>query len=488
MLVFSGGQYFFIDESHRFHPCIVVIGEIVNGRWMGALDVIAPRHGHMGFFLIGIPIAAVYQYVAGYSGYENLWIPALMLSVASVIVIALTYLVARKAGARPVEALLAASLLACATSFFYYSRHILPYDSSFALVMLALWLALDERPSFARAMLFGFVASFASLAYYGYLITTLTVGLVYALRSRDRRDFFTRAFGSALAFAILPIALYLLTVWRNAPRFFTAYVTFVQMANQGDYAEGWRLTWAYLWHAEHGMLLFWLVGTAIAAWAWLRTPSDSPAAAAARRGALGVALAVGIYALLSFNSTVLHKSVVLGRFARQLVPFFCLATAAAVVQLAPRGRRGRIRLAVVGALVVAQAALNFRAPLEQEFPIGLDRRVAAALQGDVARDISITGPEGFTDWITNVDRPSRYVLLNTTTFLYPVYGAKESTADGTVLLRERHPLQYLPYQYELFTPAERAVLRATDISMRLVDTTGPGDDDARVQEAAAPRE
>jgi hypothetical protein len=430
----------------------------------------------------------VYQYIAGYSGFENLWIPALILSTASVLVIGLTYLVARKAGARPGEALLAAALLACATSFFYYSRHILPYDSSFALVMLALWLALDERPSFGRAMLFGFVASFASLTYYGYLITTLVVGLIYALRSRDRRDFFTRAFGSGLAFAILPILLHLLTLWRAAPPFFTAYRTFVQMANQGDYAEGWRLTWAYLWHAEHGLLLFWLAGTAIAAWAWVKTPADSPAAAAARRGALWVAIAVGIYALLSFNSTILQKSVVLGRFARQLVPFFCLATAAAVVQLAPRGRAGRIGAAAVGALVLAQAALNFRGPLAQEFPIGLDRRVAAALQGDLARDISITGPEGFTDWITNVDRPSRYLLLNTTTFLYPVYGAKESTAYGTELLRESHPLQYLPYQYELFTPAERAILRATDISMRLVDTVTAGDDDARVQEAAAPRE
>jgi hypothetical protein len=33
-----------------------------------------------------------------------------------------------------------------------------------------------------------------------------------------------------------------------------------------------------------------------------------------------------------------------------------------------------------------------------------------------------------------------------------------------------HPLQYKPYQYEGFTPEERAVLRFTDGSMRLLDT------------------
>jgi hypothetical protein len=32
----------------------------------------------------------------------------------------------------------------------------------------------------------------------------------------------------------------------------------------------------------------------------------------------------------------------------------------------------------------------------------------------------------------------------------------------------RHPLQFLPYQYEGYTPAERLQLRATDIRMRLL--------------------
>jgi hypothetical protein len=31
-----------------------------------------------------------------------------------------------------------------------------------------------------------------------------------------------------------------------------------------------------------------------------------------------------------------------------------------------------------------------------------------------------------------------------------------------------HPLQFLPYQYEGYTPAQRSALRATDIRMRLI--------------------
>jgi hypothetical protein len=41
--------------------------------------------------------------------------------------------------------------------------------------------------------------------------------------------------------------------------------------------------------------------------------------------------------------------------------------------------------------------------------------------------------------------------------------------EGVVLLARPHPLQFLPYQYEGYTPAERAALRAIDIRMRLVE-------------------
>ncbi len=475
VLAHRGGQYFWLDESHRIHPCIRVIDELLNGRVLSALDIIATNHGHVGFFFIGIPVAGLYHWIAGYAGYENSWMPAAMLSLASVAAIALTYLIDRKAGADGVEALLAATFMATANTIFYYSRHLTSYDSGLALVLLLLWLALDERPPFRRAVLFGLVAGFASLTYYGYLTTVLAIGAVYALRSRELRDFSTRALGSALGFVVLPIAFQALTLARGVTPFFIGYARFVVQASQGDYAEGWRVTWEYLWHAEHGMLLLWIAGVLTALAFWLRTPvADRVAVATARRGALWIALAAVIYAILTLNSTVLHKSVVLGRFARQLVPFFSLATAAAAVQLA-RGRRGGAAiLAAVAAFAVVQAAVNFRGPLAQRFPIEVDRTVVAELGGNVAREISILGPEEFTDVGTAVDRPSRYVLFNTATFLYPPRAAKPPTAEGRVIFRLDHPLQFLPYQYELMTPAEREVLRSTDISMRLIDTADVG--------------
>jgi hypothetical protein len=64
--------------------------------------------------------------------------------------------------------------------------------------------------------------------------------------------------------------------------------------------------------------------------------------------------------------------------------------------------------------------------------------------------------------------PARFVVLNTH-YLWPAEGSREAP-QGVTLLREDHPLQFLPYQYESFSSRERRLLRTTDISMRLIDT------------------
>jgi hypothetical protein len=62
------------------------------------------------------------------------------------------------------------------------------------------------------------------------------------------------------------------------------------------------------------------------------------------------------------------------------------------------------------------------------------------------------------------------VLLNAR-YLHPVFGPKPAPA-GRELYRTRHPLEYLPFQYEGFLPVERSLLRSSDVAIRLVDT-GP---------------
>jgi hypothetical protein len=94
-----------------------------------------------------------------------------------------------------------------------------------------------------------------------------------------------------------------------------------------------------------------------------------------------------------------------------------------------------------------------------------------ATYGHVTQDTTVEGPETTSKnseqgGNSEFDVPSRYVLLNAR-HLRPVQGIKVPP-DGKVLFSVTHPLQFLPYQYEGFSPMERSILRSTDISIRLI--------------------
>jgi hypothetical protein len=96
-------------------------------------------------------------------------------------------------------------------------------------------------------------------------------------------------------------------------------------------------------------------------------------------------------------------------------------------------------------LATAQGIANFRGPLGQDFP---DRFRERALS------ITTQLPE------------SAYAFVNAAP-IYPEPTVVSLPPYETALIAP-HPLEYLPYQYEGFSPAQRRRLRSTDIRMRLV--------------------
>jgi hypothetical protein len=145
---------------------------------------------------------------------------------------------------------------------------------------------------------------------------------------------------------------------------------------------------------------------------------------------------------------VLDAFMVYGRLARQLVPFFCLLTAAVIVrawQSRPEHQRGA--LALVFALVLAiQATVNFSPALRQVFP----REFVPTAEAAAA------------------DAGAREAVIVYARHIYPIPEPFTMTPGSVVVAEAAHPLQYLPYQYEGFTPAQRERLRATDIRMRAI--------------------
>src|SRR5258705_13597736 len=67
-----------------------------------------------------------------------------------------------------------------------------------------------------------------------------------------------RALLAGAGFAIVPLVIVLVELATGAPLMFSGMRRLAGTATDGYAPEGFSLPWAYLWHAEHALLLVWL--------------------------------------------------------------------------------------------------------------------------------------------------------------------------------------------------------------------------------------
>ena len=447
-LVLRGGQGFFPDEG-RYARSVTLVEQLGKGQVGLALDGLLGATDHTGFVVVGVlPALLQAAFQSPPRGTAALWLPALVLASASVLSIGLVYGIARRLQAPPTEALGASVLLSLSATYVYYSRHLLPYDSSMALGLGATFLGLAPLVRPWRSYAFGLLLGAAFLTYYGYWASVAVFFFLHVLRAA-RWEALRRATLAGAGFLSLPALLALAGAFRGG-----GYLAGVgrfswRAVTQCDMKEGWALTFESLFHAEHGVLLLWAGGALLLA---LGTGLEERARS---RGRLFLLAALSLYGLLVLASSGFGRLCIYGRLARQLVPFLCLATASAATAL-----RRPWRCAALVFLAVS-AAFNLRGPVLQRFPYDFAHQAGLGRLA-MARETTVLGPE------SPPSIGARYVLLNAR-YLHPVLGTKPPP-EGRVLLWARHPFEYLPYQYESHTAAERQILRSSDISMRLIDT------------------
>jgi len=468
MLVMLGGQLYFPDEARYLRSMEIYDAARTPGLLAPTLDALLRFPPHMVYSLVGTLAEAPRRAVASMlerpadaaSPATLLWIPALLFSLTSVGSIALTYgLVLRTGGSRS-EGRIAALLMTCSTSMLYFARHLLPYDGAMFVALLGLWIALAPRVSAWRSFLVGVVGALAFLTYNGYWVIAVVVVALHVLqRPLVLRTVTGRSLAAGLGFASMPLLVLAISVLRHASPV-ESLRGFASAVTQGDFSEGWSVPWEYLWHTEHTLLLVWTCGAGLVAWRALR------GAESGGRGVFWLGGVLLVYGLLVLGSSVLHLFVTYGRLTRQMIPFLCLAAAAG--WSGSIARRSARRAAVV--LIVLAAALNAAPVFRQRFPNEIER-VTAERFGAVPRASTF---KGCCDSYPRLDPPpeappgdANYVLVNAG-YLYPVEGV-EARPPGKVVFRVAHPLAFLPYQYESYGAQERAILRAGDLSMMLIE-------------------
>jgi hypothetical protein len=430
VLALSGGQFYWPDEG-RYQAARDGVVAVAAHDGIGlakAFDDFA----HVLFKMVAMIPAAI-EFVRG----DDSRIPAIVFALFSVLNVWLVVEIARRLDAGATAAVIAGGVFALSVSFFYYSRHLLPYDVAATFGLLALRAGAARPASWRHSCACGMWAACAFLAYAGYWTLGGAACVVHVCDVSRLRDGARRG---ALAVAGLALTLstaFLVCMLLDA-RALDKLTAFAQQVTQGNYQEGWRLPWEYLWHAEHFLLVLWFAALAWCIVEWrtcLRTR-------VLRAGIVGLGFTYGTLVLCSVGFNLF---VVYGRLARQMVPFFCLIAGTMVIRTldAVPPRRRKAVLLMTGMAVAVQVAYNYAPPLRQQFP----REFIPRAEAISAR--------------TGAPEP----MLGYAHHIYPSPEELDIPPDAVVVYRTAHPLQFLPYQYEGFTREERERLRSTDIRM-----------------------
>jgi hypothetical protein len=431
-LVFAGGQLYWPDED-RYLQSREMVADLAAGRIVPPLLRLSTPD-HPLFKVMAMPAAYVERRLG-----DDTHIPGIYLSGISALAVLFVGVIALRLGSPPQEALLAALLAAASTTLFYYARHLVPYDAAMTVALGGLAVAVGRRTTAWSSWGCGVLAGCAFLTYTGYWTLAALVVLTHAFVAPDRLTAIRRGVLAA-AGLVTPVASIVAITAPFGGQLIANFRGFSSNVIQGEFAEGWRLPFEYFWYAEHGMLVLWAAGTAGCILAGRRM---SPTARVALLG-LGF-----LYGALAITSTVLHMFVVYGRLARQLVPFFCLATAVTCWsgwQRLGAGAR-RVFAAALTAFVFVQAGVNFAAAFRVWFPTEFVR-------------------EGRTDPRVGPYRDELVGIYTHHIYPRPLY--EPLPKRFTVLRQAPHPLRFRPYQYEGYTPAERQALRSHDIAMKLL--------------------
>lgn len=482
LLVVNGGQFYFPDEGRYQRRSVSAVDSLFQADFRSAIDRVLAYDKHHGFTVVGLVPAIVHRVIfyvrpaPGYSwitywlGRDNDYrISALIFAIPSVLSIGMVYLLARRAGARETEALIAAFLLAASNSFFIFSKHFLPYDSSLLIGLAALWLVITgQQTSIKHSIAVGIVTFLCVWVYFGHISFVLMIALIYCgFLTSNWRDSAIRASGMAFGALLIAMPLFLYSSFVLGIDIVSEAVTFSETVYQGEYFEGSVFPILYFGNAEAGVVLFWMIGVIVAAGMLARQPRSPDL----QRVKLWLACLIILYLLMVLFSAGLQLFVVYGRIARTLVPFLVMLSAFVFTPwLMSRGKK---TFAVFVGVISILALANFVPAIRQEYFIEIANR-ARQEYGQLSYETTLRDP-AITVGVYGKENPlGRYTLLNAGYF-YPITEMTD-LPDGEVLMKVAHPFNHRPWQYEGMTGEMRDIINRDGLYIWLIDKGPPVDE------------
>jgi hypothetical protein len=435
MLVLHGGQFYNPDE-YRYLTSRTVAKDIQKGHFVDAFTDATKEADHLGFKIFGILPALIEKRYG-----EDPRIPAFFFSLFSWLNISIVWLLAKRLGADEKESLWATIFAASSNVLFFYSSHLFPYDIALTFGLLALYIALQERATALTSATTGFLAFLTFFTYNGYWTLAGFAMLAHILPSiKENSQLLTKSIWVAMGFFAPAIGVIVLS-WHFGNDLLNSYITFSKTIINGQFTEGWSIPFKYLWASERFMLVIWLCLAIYAATIFAKDRES--------RITTWLAGLMFIYACFVVSSVLLQKFVVYGRLARQLVPFFALASAYGLRIIQDQKQYGKTITQILVVFIILQAGFNLQEPFQLVYPAEFSNK-AKVLYPDFKPPKNMT--YFYTPNIIDVGQYKAYFVK----YVFPL-PENQTTIEGEILMRAENPMSsFLPFRFdEGYTPQER---------------------------------
>ncbi|HEY9526292.1 MAG TPA: hypothetical protein VIR02_04360 [Anaerolineales bacterium] len=441
ILIFRGGQYYNSDET-RYEVSREAARFLVQGNIAETLKQFTLAPEHLGFKVIGL-LPALVEQVTG----PSLVMPAMFFSFFSVLNLYLIFLLSRATSESPIEPPFALAFAASSQSLLYYSRHLIPYDTSLSFGLLALYIPLVRDKTAKTSFLCGTLSFLAFITYNGYWPLAGFAMLVHTLmNAKTMSSILRKGMITGLGF-VVPLGILIGAMLLSGRDMISAYQLFAASTTQGLFEEAWSIPFEYFWYAEG--ILFPILG-ALALLAVVYPRRDR------RYIHLWAGGILFIYLCLVIPSAMKYF-VVYGRLARQMLPFFALLAAHSLSQVNHRAAYSRQVTQLIFLAIVVQAAWNFSAAYRVGFP------------RDFATDAQVRFP-GFEFSSKRlaygapvICQNNGYMIENTKFYVAPPERIPQ--VKGLLLLSAPHPSNFQPYLYEGDPPDFREEYRKLQLQM-----------------------
>ena len=447
ILILRGGQYYIADET-RYEVSRDAARFLAQSQWGDALRQFTISPEHLAFKVVGI-IPALLEHVAG----PSLVLPAIFFSLFSVLNLYLIFLLSGHSQTISTKSRYALFLAASCLSLLYYSRHLFPYDMAMSFGLLAYYASQRQTQDFRISLICGGLSFLCFITYNGYWPLAGFAMLVNIFtEERKLAGIWKRILWTTVGF-VAPLLILITVMLGSGTNMISAYRLFATSITQGAFQEGWRLPLEYLWHTEHFVIL--ILGS-LSVYAIMDTLKTRQ-----KQASIWIGGIVFIYLCLVIPSVFLHTFVVYGRLARQLLPFLILLSAHGLALLEEHKIIPTPAIAAILTVIVIQAVWNFGLSYRLHYPRQFSEEVQAQFPGFEfsSKRLAYGAPA--------VCQNHGYVIENAKYFLAAPETAQ--TVRGEILRDVSHPVNFLPYQYEGYTPEQRRNFRERQLRMRFYE-------------------